>query len=211
MCAAGAHLEAGLHAAAPALLAVLPLHLSCEPGDVRLRHATRHRPTAPPPHRPTTAPPHRRTALQVGCECNALRKGSSRGGRQRLLLFDKCEGGIGIAARLHGQMAPLLRTALEMTTACPCRDGCWCCVHAASCTEYNAATDKRAAVAILELLLRLHPAEEPPGPEASAVRSVQRPECRPCAGPSACARSPDDTMLGRSIRRLRSIAPPAGK
>ena len=176
----GEQLEAGLHAAAHALLAVLPLHLSCEPGD-------------------------------VGCECNALRKGSSRGGRQRLLLFDKCEGGIGIAARLHGQMAPLLRTALEMTTACPCRDGCWCCVHAASCTEYNAATDKRAAVVILELLLRLHPAEEPPGPEASAVRSVQRPECRPCAGPSACARSPDDTMLGRSIRRLRSIAPPAGK
>ena len=41
-------------------------------------------------------------------------------------LLGRCEGGIGIAARLHGRMAPLLRTALEMATACPCRDGCWC-------------------------------------------------------------------------------------
>lgn len=50
-----------------------------------------------------------------------------------LLLLDRCEGGIGIAARLHGRMAPLLRTALEMATACPCRDGCWCRAHAAPC------------------------------------------------------------------------------
>ena len=49
------------------------------------------------------------------------------------LLLGRCEGGIGIAARLHGRMAPLLRTALEMATACPCRDGCWCRAHTCPC------------------------------------------------------------------------------
>ena len=83
-----------------------------------------------------------------------------------------------------------------------------CCVHTASCTEYNAATDKRAAVAIMQFLLHAHPVEQAPTLEASAVRPVQRPECRPCAGPSGSAPSPDDTMLGRSIRRLRSLVPP---
>ena len=86
-----------------------------------------------------------------------------------------------------------------------------CCVHTASCTEYNAATDKRAAVAIMQFLLRAHPVEQAPTPEVFAVRPVQRPECRPCAGPRGSAPSPDDTMLGRSIRRLRSIGPPPGK
>jgi len=165
------------------------------------------------------------------------------------LLLGRCEGGIGIAARLHGRMAPLLRTALEMATACPCRDGCWCrahtcpchpvadegpqayafmlqpchlgddlqpfvcrcCIHTASCTEYNAATDKQAAVAIMQFLLRAHPLEQAPALEALAVRPVQRPECRPCAGPRGSAPSPDDTMLGRSIRRLRGLVPPPGE
>ena len=85
-----------------------------------------------------------------------------------------------------------------------------CCVHTASCTEYNAATDKRAAVAIMQFLLCAHPVEQASAPEASSVRPVQRPECSPCAGPE-CAPSPaDGTMLGRSIRRLRSLAPPVG-
>tara|TARA_B100000780_G_C20750104_1_gene297991 strand:- start:115 stop:471 length:357 start_codon:yes stop_codon:yes gene_type:complete len=86
-----------------------------------------------------------------------------------------------------------------------------CCVHTASCTEYNAATDKRAAVAIMQFLLRAHPVEQAPTPEAFAVRPVQRPECRPCAGPRGAAPSPDDTMLGRSIRRLRNLVPPPGE
>jgi hypothetical protein len=82
-----------------------------------------------------------------------------------------------------------------------------CCVHTASCTEYNAATDKRAAVAIMQFLLRAHPVEQAPAPAAFVVRPVHRPECRPCAGPRGSAPSPDDTMLGRSIRRLRSLVP----
>ena len=114
----GLGLDAGLHAAAHAVLASLPLHLSCEPSD-------------------------------VGCECGALRKGSLW--PKRLLLFDRCEGGIGIARRAHAHMAPLLRTALELMRSCPaCRDGCVLCVHTSQCPEYNAGTDKRATVAIVE-------------------------------------------------------------
>jgi ATP-dependent helicase YprA (DUF1998 family) len=61
--------------------------------------------------------------------CARCAHGSSLLYGSSLLLLDRCEGGIGIAARLHGRMAPLLRTALEMATACPCRDGCWCRAH----------------------------------------------------------------------------------
>jgi len=88
---------------------------------------------------------------------------------------------------------------------------CRCCIHTASCTEYNAATDKQAAVAIMQFLLRAHPLEQAPALEALAVRPVRRPECRPCAGPRGSAPSPDDTMLGRSIRRLRGLVPPPGE
>ena len=90
-----------------------------------------------------------RATSHVGCECGALRKGSLW--PKRLLLFDRCEGGIGIARRAHAHMAPLLRTALELMRSCPaCRDGCVLCVHTSQCPEYNAGTDKRATVAIVE-------------------------------------------------------------
>ena len=57
----GEQLEAGLHAAAHALLAVLPLHLSCEPGDVGCE-----------------------------CNALRKASQLRRGGPQRLLLFDRC-------------------------------------------------------------------------------------------------------------------------
>lgn len=143
----GEQLEAGLHAAAHALLAVLPLHLSCEPGDVgcecnALRKASQLRRGGP-----------QRLLLFDRCTCmlcarcvhsvctvcarctHGVCTVCAHGAYTvcSLLLLDRCEGGIGIAARLHGRMAPLLRTALEMATACPCRDGCWCRAHAAPC------------------------------------------------------------------------------
>ena len=130
LAAHGLPLDAGLHALAHAMLAMLPLHLSCDPSD-------------------------------LGCECDALRH------RQlwpkRLLLFDKREGGLGIADRAAAVLTPLLRDALDLMRSCDCREGCYCCVHSSKCTEYNAGVDKRAALALARHLLAAT-ATTPPRP-----------------------------------------------
>ena len=163
--------------------------------------------------------PTPRRSWKGGCECGALRKGSLW--PKRLLLFDRCEGGIGIARRAHAHMAPLLRTALELMRSCPCRDGCVLCVHTSQCPEYNAGTDKRAAVAIVERLLRAPTPEPDDAPHVGPVGpSTAAPRCYPCARSSADAAASSslaeptpaeavepETMLGRSIRRLRHSAP----
>ena len=139
----GGRLEAGLHAAAHALHAVLPLHLACEAADVgcecnALRKATQLGRGAPQrlllfdrctcPCTCTCMHAH----LTCACAC-ARCAWRVHGMLAAATLLGRCEGGIGIAARLHGRMAPLLRTALEMATACPCRDGCWCRAHTCPC------------------------------------------------------------------------------
>lgn len=72
---------------------------------------------------------------------------------KRLLLFDRCEGGLGIAERVHTVMLPMLEDACELMAECECSTGCWCCVHTSKCTEYNEATDKKAAIRIVQELL----------------------------------------------------------
>ncbi|EOD05964.1 hypothetical protein EMIHUDRAFT_453577 [Emiliania huxleyi CCMP1516] len=136
-------LEAGLHAAAHALLAVTPLRLSCKPAD-------------------------------LGCECEAFKERKLRS--KRLLLFDRCVGGIGLTERVATAMPELLRSALELMTSCDCDDGCWLCVHSSVCTEYNACTSKKAAIAA-------EPRAPPPGSSEEAP-----------------------SMLGRSIGIFRSMA-----
>jgi len=177
-----AQLDAGLHAAAHALLAVLPLHLSCEPSD-------------------------------VGCECDALRKGGSW--PKRLLLFDRCEGGLGISRRAAEVMGPLLRDALQLMADCSCGSGCWCCVHAAKCTEYNARTDKVAAIRVVEALLRA--AALPPEPPRVESAAAAAGSAGSVAGVGRAVGADGDperpSMLGRSIRRMWHIAakPPQGR
>ena len=100
----GLDLDAGLHAAAHAVLAMLPLRLSCESGD-------------------------------MGCECDALRHRTLW--PKRLLLFDRGEGGSGVSERAAGKMMAVLEDALKLMIDCPCKDGCYCCVHMSKCPEYN--------------------------------------------------------------------------
>ena len=89
----------------------------------------------------------------LGCECDALRKGALW--PKRLLLFDRCEGGLGIVRRARGVMVPLLQDALRLMRGCDCAAGCWCCIHAAKCTEYNAGTDKACAIRVIEEFLHV--------------------------------------------------------
>ena len=161
-------LEAGLHAAAHALLAVTPLRLSCKPAD-------------------------------LGCECEAFKERKLRS--KRLLLFDRCVGGIGLTERVATAMPELLRSALELMTSCDCDDGCWLCVHSSVCTEYNACTSKKAAIAVIEGLL----AAPPPPPPPLGAGSSGAPKAEPRAPPPGSSEEAP-SMLGRSIGIFRSMA-----
>ena len=179
----GLSLDAGLHAAAHAVLAVLPIHLSCEPGD-------------------------------FGCECDALKEG--RLWPKRLLFFDKRVGGLGIARRAQPRMGLLLRSALAMMQACSCDDGCWRCVHISSCTEYNAATSKRAALLVIEALLSAkaaQPAEDekaqsPPLGTSSLSVPISLSVPMRSDGSSQGVSSQGVATMGASISRLAAMLPP---
>ena len=190
----GLTLDEGLHACAHAMLAMLPLHLTCEAAD-------------------------------VGCECDALRKRALW--PKRLLFFDRGEGGLGITDRAHRVMVPLLSGALDLMRQCPCTSGCYCCVHSSKCSEYNAGTDKRAAIALAELIIDASQTS-PAKAAASAAATVAAGAAARMATEAAAAASPshdraeggvdastpqcepcDDeqpSMLSASIRRLRNLA-----
>ncbi|KAJ6813656.1 uncharacterized protein M6B38_142540 [Iris pallida] len=71
---------------------------------------------------------------------------------ERLLLYDKHPGGIGITTQIQMLFGELLTAALELVSTCSCSSlvGCPNCVQALLCSEYNEVLDKKAAIIILE-------------------------------------------------------------
>ncbi|KAK9819572.1 hypothetical protein WJX81_002582 [Elliptochloris bilobata] len=92
-------------------------------------------------------------ALDMGTECD--NPYDTRFRPERLLVFDKHPGGIGLAQQAHAVFGELLELALELVHSCNCAGmwGCPACVQHSGCGEYNAVLHKEAAVAILELTL----------------------------------------------------------
>ncbi|GBG34433.1 ATP-dependent helicase hrq1 [Hondaea fermentalgiana] len=82
----------------------------------------------------------------------------------RLMIFDDCPGGLGIAEAAYLKMLPMLQSCRDMVANCSCRSasGCLACLAHATCGEYNARLDKRAALIILDMILG--PKQEPPRP-----------------------------------------------
>lgn len=91
--------------------------------------------------------------LDMGTECD--NPYDTRFRPERLLVFDKHPGGIGLAQQAHAAFGELLELALELVRGCDCAGawGCPACVQHGGCGEYNAVLHKEAAVAILELTL----------------------------------------------------------
>jgi ATP-dependent helicase YprA (DUF1998 family) len=86
----------------------------------------------------------------LGCDC--ANPHDTRYYPERLLVFDKHPGGIGIAAQACPMFAELLQAALEQLVACDCTTdtGCPACVQYFGCSEYNEVINKRAAIIILQ-------------------------------------------------------------
>ena len=115
-------------------------------------------------------------------------------------------------------MLPLLKDALKLMQDCECADGCYCCVHTTKCTEYNAGTDKRSAIAVAKLILAA--AATPPASNAATgsalprAANVSKHGAQDADLTDAASRGLDDecfvkeesSMLGRSIHRMRGFA-----
>ncbi|KAL3163301.1 hypothetical protein ABBQ32_009693 [Trebouxia sp. C0010 RCD-2024] len=74
---------------------------------------------------------------------------------ERLLLYDKHPGGIGIAAQATPLFSVLLEKALQLIENCDCKpaSGCPGCVQHTDCGEYNAVLNKFSAIIVLQCTL----------------------------------------------------------
>ena len=70
-----------------------------------------------------------------------------------IFVYDGYPGGAGIAELAFDAAARHARATLELITACPCEDGCPSCVQSPKCGNWNEYLDKRAAVALLGVMM----------------------------------------------------------
>ncbi|WVZ66650.1 hypothetical protein U9M48_015840 [Paspalum notatum var. saurae] len=89
-------------------------------------------------------------ASDLGTEC--ANPHETRGIPDRILLYDRHPGGIGIASQAQLLFGELLLAALELVSTCSCTSasGCPNCIQSLTCGEYNEVLDKEAAILILK-------------------------------------------------------------
>ena len=75
-------------------------------------------------------------------------------GSPTIFVYDGYPGGAGIAELGYDAGERLLRTTLEVITACPCAAGCPSCVQSPKCGNGNEPLDKAGAVALLRAVLQ---------------------------------------------------------
>lgn len=90
------------------------------------------------------------SASDLGTEC--ANPHETRGIPERILLYDKHPGGIGIVSQAKMLFGELLLAALELVSTCNCTSaaGCPNCIQSVTCSEYNEVLDKEAAILILK-------------------------------------------------------------
>jgi hypothetical protein len=93
------------------------------------------------------------------------------------------------------------RQAHELLLGCGCEDGCWCCCHSSKCPEYNMCCSRRGALALLERMRRPQPSHVAGDRDVDGCVAA-----RDDAAPAPPPGDQDDSMLGRSIARMRGIA-----
>jgi DEAD/DEAH box helicase domain-containing protein len=72
----------------------------------------------------------------------------------RMFVYDGFPGGAGLARLAYERFEEVLRMTYERISTCPCEDGCPACILDPQCGNANRHLNKRAAVAILGLLVQ---------------------------------------------------------
>jgi len=75
-------------------------------------------------------------------------------GRATIFIYDGYPGGVGVAEQGFHLLDDLLVKTLDLIATCPCEAGCPSCVQSPKCGNLNSPLDKRAAVFLLNRLLR---------------------------------------------------------
>jgi len=75
-------------------------------------------------------------------------------GKAQIFIYDAHPGGVGIAEKGFDLTFELWQTTLTAIEECPCEEGCPSCVHSPKCGNNNQPLDKRAALLLLEGMLK---------------------------------------------------------
>ncbi|MBP5273414.1 MAG: DEAD/DEAH box helicase [Abditibacteriota bacterium] len=97
--------------------------------------------------------------VMISCDRNAVGGVSflshpSAEGRACVFVYDGIPGGCGICGKLFSDHEGWFEKALQLISACPCRDGCPGCVQSPKCGNNNSPLDKAGALFLLEALLK---------------------------------------------------------
>ncbi len=74
--------------------------------------------------------------------------------RPQIFIYDGYPGGVGISEQGFNLLTELWEATLATIKECPCEEGCPSCIYSPKCGNNNQPLDKRAAIWILESLLR---------------------------------------------------------
>lgn len=74
--------------------------------------------------------------------------------RPQIFIYDGYPGGVGISEQGFALLTDLWEATLATIKECPCEEGCPSCIYSPKCGNNNSPLDKRAAIWILESLLR---------------------------------------------------------
>ena len=75
-------------------------------------------------------------------------------GSPTIFVYDGHPGGAGFAERAYDAAQPWLTATRDAVVACRCDDGCPSCVQSPKCGNANSPLDKRAAIALLTIVLQ---------------------------------------------------------
>jgi DEAD/DEAH box helicase domain-containing protein len=74
--------------------------------------------------------------------------------RPQIFIYDGYPGGVGITEQGFSLLTELWEATLATIKECPCEEGCPSCIYSPKCGNNNEPLDKRAAIWLLESLLR---------------------------------------------------------
>jgi DEAD/DEAH box helicase domain-containing protein len=75
-------------------------------------------------------------------------------GKAQIFIHDAYPGGIGIAEKGYEIIQELWKATYLIISECPCQDGCPSCIQSPKCGNNNEPLDKKAAIILLEELLK---------------------------------------------------------